>query len=73
MNFPSKPAPDAVNYICDTYGLDRSETVMIGDREIDVLSGKNAGCFGCLFTKKEKPETAADFVVNNIAQVLDIE
>ncbi len=73
MKFPSKPAPDAVNYICDTYGLDRSETVMIGDREIDVLSGKNAGCFGCLFTKKEKPETAADFVVNNIAQVLDIE
>ena len=73
MNFPMKPAPDAVNYICDTYGLDRSETVMIGDREIDVLSGKNAGCFGCLFTKKENPETAADFVVSDIAQVLDIE
>lgn len=72
MNFPSKPAPDAVDYICDTYGLDRSETVMIGDREIDVLSGKNAGTYGCLFTKKENVESAADFVVNDIIEILDI-
>ena len=72
MNFPSKPAPDAVNYICDTYGLDRSETVMIGDREIDVLSGKNAGTYGCLFTKNKNVESAADFVVKDIIEILDI-
>ena len=72
MNFPSKPAPDAVNWICDTYGLDRSETVMIGDREIDVLSGKNAGTYGCLFTNKENVESAADFVVNDIIEILNI-
>lgn len=72
MNFPAKPAPDAVNYICDTYGLDRSETVMIGDREIDVLSGVNAGCYGCLYTKKENPETAAHFVVSDISEILHI-
>ena len=71
-NFPSKPAPDAVNYICDTYGLDRSETVMIGDREIDVLSGINAGCFGCLFARKEFPETAAQFVIHDISEILKI-
>ena len=72
-NFPSKPAPDAVNYICDTYGLDRSETVMIGDREIDVLSGINAGCYGCLYTKNETPDTAAQFVVHDISEILDID
>lgn len=72
MNFPSKPAPDAVDYICDTYGLDRSETVMIGDREIDVLSGKNAGTYGCLFTKAENVESSADFVVKDIIEILDI-
>ncbi len=71
--FPSKPAPDAVEWICRTYNLDKSETVMIGDREIDVLSGKNAGTYGCLFTKKENIDTAADFVVKDIAEVLDIE
>lgn len=72
MNFPSKPAPDAVNYICDTYGLNRSETVMIGDREIDVLSGKNAGTYGCLFTKKEKAKSSADFIVKDISEILKI-
>ena len=73
MNFPGKPSPDAVNWICETYGLDKSETVMIGDREIDVLSGINAGTFGCLFSKKENPETDADFIISDISQVLDIE
>ena len=72
MNFASKPAPDAVNYICDTYNLDRSETVMIGDREIDVLSGKNAGVYGCLFTGKENVQSAADFIIKDISEVSDI-
>lgn len=72
MNFPSKPAPDAVEWICKTYNLDKSETVMIGDREIDVLSGKNAGTYGCLFTKKANVSTAADFVVRDISEILDI-
>ncbi len=72
MNFASKPAPDAVNYICETYNLDKSETVMIGDREIDVLSGKNAGVYGCLFTKKENVQSAADFIIKDISEVSDI-
>ncbi|MBQ2847596.1 MAG: HAD-IA family hydrolase [Clostridia bacterium] len=71
MKFPSKPSPDAVNWICDTYGLNRNETVMIGDREIDVLSGKNAGTFGCLFTKKENIESLADFIIKDISEVLN--
>ena len=70
--FPAKPAPNAVEFICREYGLDKSETVMIGDREIDVLSGKNAGVYGCLFTKKENPGTAADFVVDDIIKILEI-
>lgn len=72
MNFPSKPAPDAVEWICSTYNLDKSETVMIGDREIDVLSGKNAGTYGCLFTKNKNAESAADFIIGDIAEILRI-
>ncbi len=68
-NFPMKPAPDAVEYIVKNNSLDKSETVMIGDREIDVMAGKNAGVYGCLFSK-EKKETAADFTVTDIAQTL---
>lgn len=71
--FPAKPAPDAINWICSQYGLDKGETVMVGDREIDVLSGINAGVFGCLFTKKENPITAANFVISDISQILKID
>lgn len=72
MGFPLKPAPDAVEHIVTRFSLDKSETVMIGDREIDVLSGKNAGTLGCLFTLEEK-ETKADFVVDDIIKILDLE
>ncbi len=71
MKFPSKPAPDAVEWICREYNLDKSETVMIGDREIDVLSGINAGTYGCLFTKKENVESKADFIIKDISETLN--
>ena len=69
--FPAKPAPDAVEYIVKNNSLIKSETVMIGDREIDVMSGKNAGVFGCLYSKNSK-ETSADFTVKDIIEVLSI-
>ncbi len=69
--FPPKPAPDAVAHIVSKNKLDKSETVMIGDREIDVMSGKNAGTYGCLFSK-ESVETDADFTVEDIKDVLKI-
>ena len=46
----SKPSPDAIYLLINEYGLDPAETVMIGDREIDVLSGKNAGVLSCHVT-----------------------
>ncbi|MBQ8227906.1 MAG: HAD-IA family hydrolase [Clostridia bacterium] len=70
--FPMKPCPDAVNHIVAKHNLNKNETVMIGDREIDVMSGKNAGTKGCLFTIEEK-ETQADFVVDDIIKTLDLE
>ena len=46
--FPRKPAPDAINYLVKKYGLDPDDVLMVGDRELDVLSGKNAGVHTCL-------------------------
>ncbi|MBE6541096.1 MAG: hypothetical protein E7672_01470 [Ruminococcaceae bacterium] len=46
--FPSKPAPDAVNSIISGFGLEPAETIMVGDREIDGMSGVNAGIDGAL-------------------------
>ena len=73
LHFPSKPAPDAVRFICERYGLDKSKTVMIGDREIDVLSGVNAGTDGCLFLSHpvEDPATAAQTTVRTMAEMAE--
>lgn len=47
--FPPKPAPDAIRHILAAYGLDGGRTLMVGDRDIDVTAGTNAGVSGCLF------------------------
>ena len=47
--FPSKPAPDALNYLVEKHRLDRAACVMIGDRDIDLDAGKNAGLHCALF------------------------
>ncbi|NLB78345.1 MAG: HAD-IA family hydrolase [Clostridiaceae bacterium] len=72
-NFKSKPEPDAILYLVEKYKMDKSETIMIGDREIDVLAGKNAGIRSCLFDEFRKNlPTAADTTVTEIIRVLDI-
>lgn len=47
--FPLKPAPDALNYLCEKHHLDKAACVMIGDRDIDLDAGKNAGMACALF------------------------
>ncbi|HIY58107.1 MAG TPA: HAD-IA family hydrolase [Candidatus Tetragenococcus pullicola] len=41
--FPRKPDPASINYLMQTYQMDPKKTVMIGDRSLDVMAGKNAG------------------------------
>lgn len=74
MHFPVKPAPDAVEFLCRQYGLDKEKTVMVGDREIDVLSGVNAGTVGCLFLTHPVREktTAARHTVRSFAEFADV-
>ncbi len=48
--FPGKPAPDAVRHIMTKHKLDPAQVVMVGDRDLDGLSGVNAGASGCLLT-----------------------
>lgn len=46
---PSKPAPDTNLYLLQKYNLDPHKTVMIGDRDVDILAGAGAGLQTCLF------------------------
>lgn len=47
--FPLKPAPDAILYLMVKYNMDPNTVIMVGDRDIDILSGHNANISGCLF------------------------
>lgn len=41
--FTRKPHPEAVDYLLDKYGLDKTQTYYIGDRLIDVQVAQRAG------------------------------
>lgn len=41
--FARKPAPDGVLYLMEKYGMQPENTVMVGDRDCDLGSGRNAG------------------------------
>ena len=41
--FPTKPSPDAVNYILSSLGVNASETAFVGDSHVDMITAKNTG------------------------------
>jgi len=47
--FKAKPAPDALLYLLDKHALNPATCVMVGDRDIDLLAGKNAGISGAMY------------------------
>ncbi len=78
--FPYKPCPNALIYMINRYNLNPKETIMIGDREIDVLSGKNAGIYSCLYTEgntdiqyiQDIKKTKADYVADNMSSLCSL-
>lgn len=72
-NFAWKPAPDAINYLMETYGGTAENTVMIGDRVCDLSSGWNAGCKTChLLTPIAPQYPPCDWRIENFAQMLQL-
>lgn len=49
QDFPRKPQPDSINWLIETYEVDRKKAIMIGDRKLDVAAGHNANIASCLF------------------------
>ena len=71
--FPNKPAPDALFYLCKTYGLDSSECLMIGDRDIDTMAGNNAGTKGCLWDPCDRyAEYQTDYKIKTLNELYDL-
>lgn len=70
--FERKPSPDAIQHLIHTHRIDHSDAIMIGDRDLDLLSGKNAGISSCLFTDKRIENPHADYVVTSVEELYKI-
>lgn len=68
--FPRKPAPDALIYLIEKYGLDRHRTFYVGDRTLDMDCARNAGVRG-IFYAPAGP-TAGERTVRDLAELRDI-
>ena len=65
--FASKPAPDALLTLMARHGIDPAEAVMVGDRELDIVSGHNAGIDGMLVDPEHwVGETTAEARVDDL-------
>jgi HAD superfamily hydrolase (TIGR01549 family) len=72
-----KPSPEPLIAICKELNVGLKNTLMVGDTELDIQCGKNAGTFTCgvLYgyrTKELLEIENPDFIIEAINQILDI-
>jgi HAD superfamily hydrolase (TIGR01509 family) len=71
QGYPRKPAPAMVLAALEKHALKPEETLLIGDREIDIQAGRAAGVRTCLFGGAEL-ETPADIRIERYSQLLSL-
>lgn len=68
-----KPSPEGIYRLIEKHQIPPDCAIMAGDREIDVLSAKNAGISAVLFVDEGKTtDTHADFVISNCREMYNI-
>ncbi len=70
--FERKPSPEGILYLIDKYEMKQEEAIMIGDREIDVMSGKNAGIYSCFFNSDRIYDVVSDYYVDSMEQLKSV-
>ena len=71
--FPGKPAPDALNFLIEKCGIDKSRALMIGDRDLDIHVAYAAGIDACLIdTENYYPDLKADYRICSLLELKEI-
>lgn len=70
-----KPAPDGVCHIMDVLKVDAAECLYVGDSEVDIETGKNAGLKTISVTwgfrsERELKEAKAEYLIDRPAELL---
>jgi len=76
-DLPIKPSPEPLHFICNELRVEESETMMVGDSELDINCGKNAMTYTCgvtygYRTKEELKSAGPDFMINEIGSLLKL-
>ena len=71
-SFERKPSPAAILHLVERYQMKPQEAIMIGDRDLDILSAKNAGIQACFFDDAGAVCGTADYNINHIIQLYEI-
>lgn len=74
---PHKPAPEPLLLICTSLGILPGETIMIGDTELDIQCGKNAGTKTCAVsygyrTIEQLEADKPDYLINSIMEIPEL-
>ncbi len=72
-----KPSPEPLLYICKEIQVEPSETLMVGDTELDIQCGKNAGAKTCgvLYgyrTKSQLEKEKPDFLISGLSDLIRV-
>ena len=72
---PYKPDPFIIKKILSDQHWERTETLMVGDTDNDIKTGKNAGIYTCgvtygSMTRLQLENTSPDYMVENIQELL---
>ena len=71
QGYPLKPDPSMLLAALEKYDLKSDETMMIGDRDIDIRAGQAAGVRTCLFGQAELT-ISSDMQINAYGQLLEM-
>ncbi len=73
-NFPRKPDPESFKILVNRNNLSITDTLVIGDRELDVMGGRNAGLQTYFFNSNniDIPGIKSDFFEEDLRKVLTL-
>jgi len=70
-----KPSAEPLLFICNELEVDAKDTMIVGDTELDILCGKNAGAITCgvtygYRTRESLKENNPDYLVNDFGEII---
>ncbi len=70
---PRKPDPAGVLILIENNGIKPEEAMIVGDRDIDLISGSRAGIKGCLYDPEHYYDSAdRDFRIDGLIELKEI-